>query len=127
MGYLDWPAARQVFRLERRRTVYGQTSCQVVYGITSLSPAQASAPRLLALTRQHWGIENGLYYVRDVVFGEDACRARKGSTPRFLAAIRNLAIRLLTRAGVPCFAAALRRHAAQPLEALALLQAQTEN
>ena len=106
---------------------FGQTSCEVAYGITSLPPEKAPARRLLDLTRQHWSIENGLYYVRDVVFGEDACRARKGSTPRFLAAIRNLAITLLARAGSSCFAAALRRHAAQPLEALALLHAQTEN
>jgi hypothetical protein len=126
-GYLDWPGARQVFRLERTRTIHGQTSSEVVYGITSLPVEKADATRLLGLTRHHWRIENSLYYVRDVVFGEDACRARKGSTPRFLAAIRNLTITLLARAGVACLASALRRHAARPLEALVLLQAQTEN
>ena len=54
---------------------------------------------LLNLSRAHWGIENRLYCVRDVMFGEDQCRVRKRSGPQVFAAVRNVAITLLRRLG----------------------------
>lgn len=121
-GYLEWPNLGQCFKLVRERTVHGKTTVQTVFGITSLRRQQADAGRLLKLTRQHWGIENSLFYVRDVSFGEDACRARSGSGPHLLSCLRNAAINLLNRWGMSNKAAALRRHAAHPLEALALVR-----
>ena len=41
------------------------------YAITSLPVERADAARLLSIWRGHWGIENRLHWVRDVVFGED--------------------------------------------------------
>ena len=66
----------QVFRRERERAAGGRTTVEVVYGITSLTRAQANAGQLLTLVRGHWGIENRLHYVRDVTLGADACRVR---------------------------------------------------
>jgi hypothetical protein len=121
-AHLDWPHVGQVFRLERRRTVRGRTSVEVTHGITSLGPDAAGAADLLRLTRQHWGIENALHHVRDVSFGEDACRVRKGSAPQVLAALRNAALALLNLAGWTNKAAAQRRHAAHYPHALALIR-----
>ena len=59
-----------------------KTTVEVVYGITSVGPERADAAGLLQLARGHWGIENGLHFVRDVTLGEDACRARTGSARR---------------------------------------------
>lgn len=56
----QWAGVAQAFRLTRTVTEDGQTRTEVVYGITSLSPAQASAQRLLELVRDHWAIENRL-------------------------------------------------------------------
>lgn len=96
-GYLEgWADACQAFELTRVRVVNGRRSEEVVHGITSLTRREADAGRLLGLTRAHWGIENGLHYVRDVTLGEDACRARRGSAPQVLAALRNVAVFLLT-------------------------------
>jgi predicted transposase YbfD/YdcC len=92
----------------------------MAYGITSLSPAQADAATLLALVRGHWGIENGLHYVRDGTFQEDACRARKGDSAQVLAAARNAVVHLLEGVEAESTAAAARHLAAQPKEALAL-------
>ena len=125
-GYLNWPGVRQAFQLLRERTVNGQTSVETVYGITSLPRAQASAQRLLDLTRQHWGIES-LFHVRDVTFGEDACRVRTGHAPLLLSGLRNVCLQVLAHAGWKNRAAALRRHAAHPLEALALLKQKLDN
>ena len=91
---------QQVFRITRTRfrphpqTGQWERSTEVAYGITSLSRKQADAKQLLAYNRGHWGIENGLHYVRDVTFGEDRSRLRKGHGPQHLATARNAAIAL---------------------------------
>lgn len=99
----------------------GETTVEVVYGMTSLKPEDADAQRVAGLVRQHWGIENGLHYVRDVTLGEDACRVRKGAAPQVLAAVRNTIIHLLAGVDAPSHAAAIRRLNAHPDEALGLL------
>jgi len=119
--YVDWPDLAQAFKLVRQRTLRGKTTTETGYGITSLPPGRADADTLLRLTRQHWGIENRVFYVRDVTFGEDHCRVRAGSAPMILSTLRNLALNLLNGHGAQNKAAALRRHAAQPHEALALI------
>jgi hypothetical protein len=123
----DWPGVAQVFRLRRVRQLAGRVEEEVVYGITSLSSGDADAARLLGLSRAHWSIENGLHRVRDVAFGEDACRVRTGGGPQVLAALRNALIHLLARHGVRNFAAALRRFIIRPWAALGLLRAKPEN
>lgn len=120
---VSWPGARQVFLLERWRCApRGHWSEQILCGVTSLPPQQAGADELLHLIREHWGIENRLFYVRDVTLGEDTCRVRTRAGPHNLAITRNLTIHLLRQAGHANLAAAVRRHAAHPAEALALLE-----
>ena len=116
-----WAGLKQGFELTHRRTVGGQTTAEVIYGITSLAEGEANAKRLLGLARGHWGIENGLHYVRDVTLGEDGCRVRKGAAPQVLAAVRNAVIHLLAGVEAPSRAAAIRRLNNHPEEALALL------
>jgi predicted transposase YbfD/YdcC len=87
-----------------------------------LTRLRADAKTLLALTRQHWSIENRLHYVRDVSMGEDACRVRSGEAPQNLSALRNLAIGLVRRRTRHKFMPdAFRRFIADPLAALALI------
>jgi predicted transposase YbfD/YdcC len=121
-SYLDWPFLAQAFKLTRSRTRHGKTCTAVVYGITSLRRDQASADDLLKLVRSHWGIENSVFYVRDVCLGEDHCRVRTGTAPHILSTLRNTMLNLLRSAGSTNIAATLRRHAAAPLEALGLLK-----
>ena len=121
--YLDWPGVGQVFELERARVLAGgKSEAEVVYGITSLGRDEADARRLLGVNRGHWGIENGLHYVRDETLGEDRCRCRKGSSAQALAALRNVAVHLLDGVEAPSKAAATRRFAARPQEAIDLLR-----
>jgi predicted transposase YbfD/YdcC len=120
--YLDWPGVAQCCKLVRQRTIHGQTSTETVFGITSLPREKADAQRLLKLVRQHWVIENGVFYVRDVTMGEDGCRVRTGDAASILSVMRNVVLNLLNRLGVANKAAALRRHAAHPQEALRLVR-----
>jgi hypothetical protein len=107
--------------LERVRVVGDKTTVEVVQGITSLGRDRAGAVQLLPLTRGHWGIENGLHWVRDVTLGEDACRVRTGSAPQLLAGLRNVVVHVLAGVKAASKAAATRFFAARPFAALTLL------
>ena len=122
-AYSDWPHLTQVFRLERERLIVasGKREREVVYGLTSLPATRASAADLLRFSRAHWGIENGLHYRRDVTFQEDATRLTQGHAGRVMAALNNLVIGLLCRAGFTNHAAARRRCAADLPFSLTLL------
>ena len=122
-GYSTWPGLQQVFRLERERITSksGKHERECVYGLTSLTPAEASPARLLALTRGYWGSENGLHYRRDVTFHEDATRLTQGDAGHVMASLNNLVIGLLRLAGCTNLAAARRYATADLVNALALL------
>ena len=118
-GYLDWPGAEQVFKLERpfTRVVDRHVTKEVVCGITSLTAQEANAPQLLQLTRSHWGIENGLHYLRDETLREDWCHLKRGQAPRAMAVINNLIVGLVLRLDWTNLAAARRYFDAQPHKA----------
>jgi predicted transposase YbfD/YdcC len=124
--YLDWPGLAQVYRLERKFTWLRQgqvikRSCETEYGITSLSRSQTSPADLLHFRRQHWCIETGLHYRRDVTFREDATRTTIAAAGRILATVHNLVIALIKRAGYTNSAKARRWFAGHLDQAFALL------
>jgi len=122
-GRTDLPAFRVVRTRTSMRT--GEVTRETVYGITSLPPARADAAFVLDRLRAHWTIENGSHHVRDITFAEDHSQVGDppggGSIHQVMAAVRNTAIGLLRIHGEPNIAAACRRLAAHPWQALALL------
>jgi hypothetical protein len=120
---VDFPHAAQVFAIRRDTTemVSQKSRTETVYGITSLKAERADPQRLLALSRNHWTIENRLHWVRDVTFDEDRSRVRKGAGAQVMASLRNLAISLLRIAGARYIAPALRRCARSDCDALRLI------
>ena len=129
VDYSNWPGLAQVFEVGRHVIIQktGQERTEVVYGVTSLNPERATPGRVLDLVRGHWHIENKSHWVRDVTFDEDRSQVRCGSIPQVMAALRNTAIGLLRWAGHTNIAAACRRLAAQPAQALALIGIEFEN
>jgi predicted transposase YbfD/YdcC len=116
-----WTGVAQVFRLVRTVTKKGKTSEEVVYGLTALSPAQASAQHVLALVREHWSMENRLHYRRDVALREDDCQVRKGEAPRVLAVLNSCLLALLDFIGVSNVPSQMRTFDAHPFLAVRLL------
>ena len=70
----------------------GRQSTEVRYFLSSLPPV---ARRLGAAIRGHWSIENGLHWVLDVVFREDARRVYDRTTAENVAFMNRLALSLL--------------------------------
>jgi hypothetical protein len=126
--YLDFPGVSQCFKLTRTRTLRerstGQikTTSETVFGITSLGRERANADQLLRLVREHWGIENKVFYVRDQTMGEDACRVRMRSAPVIFSTLRNGVLNVLHRMGVKNRAAQFRAFCADPVKALHAIQ-----
>lgn len=99
-----------------------RTGKEIAYRITSQTADRADPPRLAALLRGHWHIENRLYWVRDVTYDEDRSQIRTGTGPRVIASLRNLAISALRIAGHTNIAAALRWAARDHTRPLAILE-----
>jgi predicted transposase YbfD/YdcC len=118
-----WPGVAQVYRLEREvtRIRKGESYRETEYGLTNLTGAEAEPEDLLRLRRHHWHIENRLHWVRDVTYDEDRSQVRCGNAHRVLATLRNLAIGLLRLNGYNNIAAANRKLAAYPRDALKLI------
>jgi predicted transposase YbfD/YdcC len=94
----EWPGLASVVMVRRQRDAIGQSDSQsqveTAYYISSL---QADAEKLLATTRTHWSIENGLHWTLDVAFDEDRCRIRVGNGAQNLATVRAFALGLLKK------------------------------
>jgi len=70
----------------------GTQSTEVRYFLSSLPPM---ARRVGSAIRGHWRIENGLHWVFDVVFREDARRVYDRTTAENVAFLHRLALSLL--------------------------------
>jgi predicted transposase YbfD/YdcC len=70
----------------------GETSCSKRY---YLSSASLTATQLSHAARAHWGIENRLHWVMDVVFHDDLMRLRTQNGPANMALIRHTAINII--------------------------------
>ena len=128
-GDSDWPGLAQVCEGGRHgiTKTTGTARSEVGSGVPRLSAERATPGRVLALVRGHGALENTSHWVRDVPCDADRSQGRGGTLPQVMAALRHPAIGLLRGAGHPNIAAACRRVAAQPVQALALIGIAFEN
>src|SRR5262245_3425214 len=90
-----WPDVKAVAEVIRRREAGGVSTTTSHYYISSHA---GTALEMAELIRGHWGIENGLHWVLDVVFHEDRSRIKEGHAGENLGLLRRVAVALLKRA-----------------------------
>jgi predicted transposase YbfD/YdcC len=101
----QWTQIKSLIRVERVGTRGGKQYHEIVCYISSLiSTAQEFASGI----RGHWGIENRLHRVKDVVLNEDNSTIRMGNAPANLSIIRAMVLNLLRRNGYPSITIAQR-------------------
>jgi predicted transposase YbfD/YdcC len=95
-GYINFPHVGQVFLIEREsiQKKTGEKTREIVLGLTSRTPQEASAQRLLAVNRGHWSIES-VHYIIDWNYDEDRSRIRAGFGPENVSRLRRLAVGIL--------------------------------
>jgi predicted transposase YbfD/YdcC len=87
----DWPGLAAVVAVETIRGIpgRGKVTAEIRH---YLSSARLPPAALAAAIRNHWRIENGLHWVLDVGFREDASRVRERNAARNLALLRRIAL-----------------------------------
>jgi predicted transposase YbfD/YdcC len=88
-----WPGLRAVLAVETVRGIpgRGKVTAEIRHYLSSAAlPPEA----LAAAIRNHWRVENGLHWVLDVGFREDASRVRERNAARNLGLLRKIALNL---------------------------------
>lgn len=92
----EWKGLRSVIMVEEdRQTKDGVSHERRLYA----SSLPLDAERALRCVRGHWGVENGLHWTLDVIFGEDDCRSRAENAAENLAIFRHLVVGVLKQKG----------------------------
>jgi len=99
-----WSGAQLGIAVIRQGTRQGEPHSEAHYYLTSW---RTTADALQARIRAHWGIENPLHWVKDVVLGEDHSSIRARPAAAVMGLVRNLAITLFRRAGHASITAAI--------------------
>lgn len=90
----EWKGFKSIVMLKSERRVGDKVSVDRRYFVTSLGGDDV-ARRVLRAVRAHWGIENRLHWVLDVVYGEDKSRVRTGNAAQNLSVLRQITLNLL--------------------------------
>lgn len=91
-GLSEWENLQSFGMVESIRNIKGEITVERRYFLSSLA---LDVKQFAGATRNHWGIENSLHWVLDVVFKEDQSRIRTGFAAQNLAALRRMAINAL--------------------------------
>ncbi|MDR6504183.1 putative transposase YbfD/YdcC [Burkholderia ambifaria] len=116
-----WPSMQSIAMVESTCEIGDTVSVERRYYVSNLPP---DAARFAHAVRSHRRIENSMYWVLDVAFGEDPCRVRVDNAAQNFALLRRITMNLLrrdtsTKAGIKIRrlkAATSDRYRAQPLD-----------
>ncbi len=100
-----WSRLRSLIQVERIGIRSGKQYLQTNYYISSLV---TKAIIFAQGIRQHWGIENRLHWVKDVIFGEDTAPFTNYNAATNWSIIRNIAINLARMSGYDSLTKATR-------------------
>ncbi|NER26028.1 MAG: ISAs1 family transposase [Symploca sp. SIO1B1] len=117
----EWAGLACLVKVERIGTRAGKPYQQLAYYISSKC---LDAAQFAQGIRGHWGIENRLHWVKDVVLDEDRSRIRLGNAPANLSIIRSLVIAILRYHGYSSMTTALRSIAHDLQKILLLIEIQ---
>jgi predicted transposase YbfD/YdcC len=91
-GELRLPGVTTLVRVVSRTELKDRCRFDTRYYVAS---AVLSAQAAAQAVRGHWGIENRLHWVLDVVFKDDLCRLRTGHGAQTMAVVRHFALNLI--------------------------------
>lgn len=90
-----WPSVNALGLVCRSRFDIAKGTESNEAALFILNDPKTTSAQLLAITRGHWGVENGLHRTLDVTFKEDEHRVRRTHAAANLTVIRKLALMIL--------------------------------
>lgn len=93
-GYHEWDELKTLIQVETERSDRTTTLQEKRYYISSVC---GDAERIGTAIRHHWGIENSVHWVLDVVFREDESRINTNDGAQNFAILRHIALNLLRK------------------------------
>ena len=94
---VGWKDLASIVCIEAQRKVKDKTQNSKRYYLSSIAVNDLLPRKMGHLIRSHWGIENNLHWVLDVVFKEDFSQVRTGHADENFSTIRKLALNLLKK------------------------------
>jgi predicted transposase YbfD/YdcC len=94
-GELAFPALAMIGQVVSETERDGKLARETRYYLCSI---KLDAETFARAVRGHWGIENRLHWVLDVVFHDDLARLRTGHGPQNMAIIKHSALNLISQA-----------------------------
>jgi hypothetical protein len=92
----DFPGIEMILRVDTEVTKAGSpVRRETRYLVTSLGGDEVSPRRLMDLVRGHWGVENGLHFIKDRWWDEDRQWSVRPGLAERLAALRDTALAAL--------------------------------
>ena len=91
-GEPRFPGLKAIAQVEAKVECAGKTTVARRYYLCS---AALDAQTFARAVRDHWGVENRLHWVLDVVFHDDLARLRTGHGPENMAVVKHMALNLL--------------------------------
>jgi len=111
-GAHSWQGLRSIVLIESERCsgTTRQASVERRYYLSSLAGGTAAAAtQVLDAVRRHWGIENEVHWVLDLVFREDESRIRRDHGGANLSVVRHVALNVLRREASPRMSVRMKR------------------
>jgi predicted transposase YbfD/YdcC len=87
-----WQQCCRVIRIISHRTISDTTTTETRYYISSQKQDAAFFQKAI---RSHWGIENRLHWVLDMLFDEDHCRKRKDNAAENFSVVRKISLNII--------------------------------
>lgn len=94
-GEFAFPGLAAIGMIKSETERGGKTETETRYYLCS---SKLDAATFARVVRGHWGIENRLHWVLDVVFHDDQARLRRTHGPANMALVKHTALNLLTQA-----------------------------
>jgi len=104
-----WKKLRSFGMVESIRKVKGKSTIERRYYLSSLP---LGAHEFARAVRNHWGVENNVHWVMDVLFAEDQSRARTEYAAQNLATLRRIVLNLLKKDNTPKLSLRRKRYRA---------------
>lgn len=96
-GKDNWADIQTLIRYRCTREIDGVKTVSIRHYISSFD---TGAEGFLDIIRGHWSVENQLHWMLDVVFREDAARARKDNSPLNSNVLRKIALSVLKKISI---------------------------